>query len=93
MNDIQSDKDVEVLVHDFYSKVQVNDRPGYIFNDVAKVDWDDHLPKMVSFWSNFLFKRAGTRGALFGSICPFLLRKVILIYGIDYLRKRWTNFI
>jgi len=27
---------------------------GHIFDDVAKVDWPSHLPKMYSFWASIL---------------------------------------
>jgi len=28
---------------------------GYIFNDLAKVNWEKHLPVMFDFWENTLF--------------------------------------
>jgi hemoglobin len=49
--DILTFEDVKLLVDTFYEKVKVNPLLGYIFNDVAKVDWSHHLPKMYSFWS------------------------------------------
>lgn len=56
MTDIRNDADIKKLVHAFYSKVEQDERLGYIFNDIADVDWDHHLPKMVDFWSNLLFQ-------------------------------------
>lgn len=65
MYDICNDQDLETLVHAFYDEVRKNEHLGYIFNDVAKVDWDDHLPKMIGFWSNLLFQTARYRGRPF----------------------------
>lgn len=52
--DIKAREDVILLVDTFYEKVKVNATLGYIFNNVAKIDWDYHLPKMYSFWSSIL---------------------------------------
>lgn len=54
--DIQDDEDIKQLVHQFYDKVGQDERLGYVFNEVARVEWNSHLPKMVDFWSNILFK-------------------------------------
>ena len=51
MQDITSKSDIELLVNTFYQKVAQDAVIGHFFNDVAKVHWDTHLPKMVEFWS------------------------------------------
>ncbi len=53
-NDIQNRPDIELLVNTFYEKVRENKVLGYIFNDVAKINWESHLPKMYSFWASIL---------------------------------------
>ncbi|MCB0435369.1 MAG: group III truncated hemoglobin [Mangrovimonas sp.] len=53
-NDITNKHDIELLVNTFYDKVKTNKIIGHIFNDVAKVDWEHHLPKMYSFWASLL---------------------------------------
>ena len=53
--DIRNRKDIEKLVNTFYDKVKTDDVIGYLFNDVAKVNWENHLPKMYNFWENILF--------------------------------------
>lgn len=53
-SDITDRKDIELLVNTFYDKVEKNKVLGYIFNDVVKVDWETHLPKMYSFWASIL---------------------------------------
>jgi hemoglobin len=52
--DIETRADVELLVNSFYDLVKKNALLGYIFNDVAKIDWNTHLPKMYSFWASLL---------------------------------------
>ncbi|MCC6691020.1 MAG: group III truncated hemoglobin [Bacteroidia bacterium] len=53
-NDILSRSDIELLVNTFYDKVRANKIIGPIFNDIAKVNWETHLPKMYSFWWSLL---------------------------------------
>ena len=54
--DIENRKDVEVLIDSFYEKVRRDETLGYIFNDVAKVDWQHHTPIICDFWENILFQ-------------------------------------
>lgn len=53
--DIANREDIQLLVNTFYDRVKVDDCIGYIFNDVAKVNWEKHLPVMYDFWENALF--------------------------------------
>ena len=54
-NDIQNRADIELLVRSFYDKVKTDDTIGYIFNDIARVNWEKHFPVMFDFWENVLF--------------------------------------
>jgi len=60
--DIDSREDVERLVDTFYDRIRTDDVLGPIFNDVARVDWAEHLPKMYAFWDAVLFGTAGFKG-------------------------------
>ena len=60
--DIDTSEDVKLLINTFYSKVTKDDVIGYIFNDVAKVDWEKHLPKMYSFWEFLLLGKDTYQG-------------------------------
>ena len=60
--DITTRNDVETLVNTFYEKVKRNPVLGYIFTDVAKVDWVHHLPRMYSFWSSILLGEQSYQG-------------------------------
>ena len=57
-----TEKEVHQLVHRFYAKVRVDPVLGPIF-DRHIADWDDHLPRMVDFWSSALRGTARFRGA------------------------------
>jgi hemoglobin len=83
VKDIQSDKDVELLVHMFYGKVQDDKRLDYIFNDFAEINWDHHLPRMVDFWSNLLFQTGRYKGR------PYRQHTHLPIEKEDF--GRWMN--
>lgn len=53
--DIENRADIEQLVTQFYDAVKQDPVIGFIFNDIAKVDWAAHLPVMFDFWENTLF--------------------------------------
>ena len=61
-HDIENREDVKLLINTFYDKVKQNDTIGYIFNDIAKVNWDKHLPVMYDFWESILFFTASYTG-------------------------------
>ena len=53
--DITSRKDIEILVDAFCSKIKNDEQIGFIFSDIAKVNWQKHLPVMYDFFENMLF--------------------------------------
>lgn len=83
MPDISTEEDVKTLVHSFYKKVEEDERLGYIFNEVAEVNWEHHLPKMVDFWSNILFQTGRYKGR------PFRQHISLPIQKLDF--NRWYN--
>lgn len=83
MHDIRNDEDIEKLVYAFYDRVQDDERLGYIFNDFAQVDWEHHLPNMVDFWSNVLFRTGRYKGRPFRRHMPLPIEKM------DF--GRWYN--
>ena len=62
---IENRQDIQLLVDGFYDKVRKDSLIGPIFNDVAKVDWDEHLPKLYNFWSDLLLGEDSYRGRPF----------------------------
>jgi hemoglobin len=58
-SDILGRPDIVRLVNAFYTKVRTDEPLGHVFDGVAKVNWETHLPKLYDFWDTVLF-RAGT---------------------------------
>jgi hemoglobin len=62
MNDIKTREDIIVLVDSFYGKIKTNNLLAPIFNDVAKIDWQHHLPNMYDFWETLLLGKQAFKG-------------------------------
>lgn len=60
--DITSRDDIKQLIDRFYDKVVKNKTLGYIFNDISKVNWEQHLPVMYAFWSSLLLNEQSYAG-------------------------------
>jgi hemoglobin len=60
--DITTEDHIHILVDSFYEKVNGDPLLSLIFNDVAKVDWQKHLPLLYQFWSTLLFRTNTYRG-------------------------------
>jgi hemoglobin len=54
MHDIETRKDIEQLVKDFYEKAVADEQIGHIFTDVARIDLEYHLPIIADFWEMLL---------------------------------------
>ncbi len=61
-HDIVTRADIVRLVNGFYTAVRADALLGPIFDDVARTDWDVHLPKMHDFWETVLFGRSVFHG-------------------------------
>jgi hemoglobin len=59
MRDIQTKEDLLFLMEAFYSKMMKDQKIGYIFTDVAKLNLKHHLPLLADFWNNALFHTGG----------------------------------
>ncbi len=51
---IATREEIKILVDSFYDKVKLDSLIGPIFNDTAKVNWDEHLPRLYNFWEDLL---------------------------------------
>ena len=60
--DLEDRNDIKVVVDAFYEKIRGDDLLGFIFDNVASVDWDVHLPKMYDFWETMIFRSGSYRG-------------------------------
>ena len=59
MKDIQNQDDLYLLVNDFYKKLLNDNSISYIFTDVVKIKLEEHLPILVTFWSQAIFGTGG----------------------------------
>ena len=59
MIDIQNQEDLYVLVNEFYKKLLADQSISYIFTDIVKIKLEDHLPILVTFWSQSIFNTGG----------------------------------
>src|SRR5690348_17451297 len=65
--DLDTVGEIAEMVRRFYADVAQDDLLGPMFNDVAQVDWSEHLPKLTAFWSRALLGIAGYQGNPFRS--------------------------
>ena len=59
MKDIENNDDLYVLVDAFYKKLLSDSSISYIFTEVVKIKLEEHLPILVTFWSQSLFNTGG----------------------------------
>lgn len=71
---LETREDIQKLVDGFYGKVKADSYIGPIFTDVAKVDWDEHLPKLYNFWADLLLGEDTYRGRPFPPHVPLNLQ-------------------
>jgi hemoglobin len=72
--DLRGAEDVRILVDAFYAKVQADPLLSPVFNDVAKIDWEHHLPVMYQFWESLLFRSGGYEGNPYLKHVPLPIR-------------------
>lgn len=59
MKDIQNQADLHVLVTQFYQKLLNDNKISYFFTDVVKIQLEEHLPILVTFWSQVILGTGG----------------------------------
>ena len=52
--DIETRADCERLVRTFYGRALVDPIIGFLFTDVAKLDLEQHVPRITNFWDTIL---------------------------------------
>jgi hemoglobin len=60
--DLDDEVEITEMVRRFYSDVAQDDVLGPMFNEVARVDWSEHLPKLTAFWCRALLSMPGYEG-------------------------------
>jgi hemoglobin len=64
-HDIETREDCERLVRAFYERALSDPILGFIFNDVAHLDLEAHIPVIASFWETILLGAQTYRGGAF----------------------------
>lgn len=57
--DLDTRTEVHGLVTRFYQEIALDDLLEPIFGEVAEVDWNEHIPRLIDYWCWILF---GTDG-------------------------------
>jgi hemoglobin len=60
--DLDTPEEIAEMVRRFYADVAQDELLGPLFNDVARVDWSEHLPKLAAFWCRALLGLSGYSG-------------------------------
>lgn len=60
--DLDDATEIAEMVRRFYQDVAQDDLLGPVFDDVAHVDWAEHLPKLTAFWCRALLGQEGYQG-------------------------------
>lgn len=59
MKDIQTQEEIYIVVDEFYKKLLADNKISYIFTDVVKIKLEEHLPILVTFWSQAILGTGG----------------------------------
>ncbi len=59
MKDIETQDDLYFLVDNFYQRLLSDSSISYIFTDLVKIKLEEHLPILVTFWSQAIFDTGG----------------------------------
>jgi hemoglobin len=64
-HDIATRADCERLVRAFYGRALVDPIIGFLFTDVAKLDLEEHVPRITNFWDTILLGSRSYGGGAF----------------------------
>ena len=62
MTEIKDRDDLNFLIRCFYEKALIDPEIGFFFTEIAEVDLEVHIPKIVSFWEMLLFRTGSFNG-------------------------------
>ena len=63
--DIETRADCERLVRAFYGRALQDPIIGWLFTDIAKIELEDHVPQITSFWETILLGAQSYSGGAF----------------------------
>ena len=59
MKDITSRRDIEFLMQVFYKSAFDSPVIGIFFTEIAKINLEEHIPEITTFWEQQLFRTGG----------------------------------
>jgi len=66
--DTRTDLDTRAQIHHmvvaFYRELVMDELLGPIFEEVAEVDWSEHIPQLIDYWCRVLLGDRSYRGAI-----------------------------
>ncbi len=62
LEDIKTEKDIELLIDLFYKRVLIDPVIGFIFKEVVALSWEKHIPIMNAFWNSILLGSGSYNG-------------------------------
>ena len=65
LHDIETREDCERLVRAFYGRALEDPIIGWLFVDIAKLDLEEHVPQITSFWETILLGAQSYSGGAF----------------------------
>jgi hemoglobin len=60
--ELKTREDIKLLVDTFYNTALKDEVIGFIFTDVAKIELQDHMPRMYDFWESTLLQKNSYKG-------------------------------
>ena len=65
--DLDTRAEVHDLVIRFYREVVFDPLLAPMFEEVAEVDWAQHIPKLIDYWARVLLRQPGYDGYILGA--------------------------
>ncbi|CAM4492280.1 MAG: Group 3 truncated hemoglobin ctb [Legionella sp.] len=78
---------IETLITHFYQKVQADEMLGPVFNEVAQVNWEEHIPLLCQFWNSVMLKTNEYHGNAYQK--HVVLKELTQIQETHFIR--WLN--
>jgi len=62
--DLDSRAEIHDMVVAFYRELAMDPLLGRVFEQVAEVDWAEHIPRLIDYWCRVLLGDTAYRGAI-----------------------------
>lgn len=62
--DLTSRSAIHDLVVSFYRELVMDEKLGPLFEEVAEVDWREHIPHLIDYWCRILLGESSYQGAI-----------------------------